>query len=467
MRRLSLFQRFSIIGFVIMVLGTLGIGWWMGEQIQAGVVRQSASTSALYMTSFIAPNLQELSSSTTLTPDHIWVLNHLLSQTELGYQIVTFKVWDRNGRIIYSSNPALTGRTFPIDEDLRSAWEGNIAANISNLQSPENVEERQKYSSLFQVYSPIRLNGTGRIIAVAEFYQTVDALQQDINSARWRTWLVLGSTMLAIYLALVGFVRWTSNTISRQQNELSFQVERLTELLTQNGELRERLQRASANISTVNERFLRRISAELHDGPVQELGAALLRMDRVIGQDQDGHGSLPDGHGQEQLSAIQTSLQNAIQEVRALASGLGLPQLESLGLDEVLRRVVNSHERRTGTRVKLTTAGLPEQTDLSVKIAVSRVVQEALNNSFRHAGGAGQEVNARCEADRIQIEISDRGPGFDVNRAVDWEEHLGLAGMRERIESLGGAFSVESSPNQGTRVRLSLFVQPVSEASYG
>ena len=458
MRRLSLFQRFSITGFVIMVLGTLGIGWWLGDQIKAGVVRESASTSALYMTSFIAPNLQELSTSSSLTPWHLTVLSRVLAQADLGRQIVTFKVWNHQGRILYSSNPDLIGRVFPIDEDLAAAWQGNVAANISNLQGAENVDERQKYSRLLQIYCPVRLYGTNQIIAVAELYQKVDNLQADINTAQWHTWLAVGLAMLLIYLALIGFVRWTSNTIGRQETELTHQVARLTELLTQNGELRERVQRASANAAASNERFLRRISAELHDGPVQELGAALLRMDRVIGQDQAS---------QENLPAIQTSLQNAIREVRALASGLGLPQLEGLSVAELLEQVVNSHEHRTGSQVSLSTSGLPEQADLSVKITLYRIVQEALNNAFRHASGAGQVVSAKCEAGRIQVEVSDQGPGFDVNQSIDWEQHLGLAGMRERVESLGGAFSVESSPNHGTRITASLPLQPLKEATHG
>jgi signal transduction histidine kinase len=273
--------------------------------------------------------------------------------------------------------------------------------------------------------------------------------------------------MVLIYLALVGFVRWTSNTIGRQEIELTQQVARLTELLNQNGELRGRVQRAAANAAAVNERFLRRISAELHDGPVQELGAALLRMDRVIGQNQTRPERIPDNIYQEQLPAIQTSLQNAIQEVRALASGLGLPQLEGLRLAEVLTRAVNSHERRTGTKVKLSIAELPEQTELPVKITVYRIVQEALNNAFRHAGGAGQEVNVKCDAGRIKIEVSDQGPGFDINQSIDWEEHLGLAGMRERVESQGGAFTIESNINHGSRVTVSLPLQPMSEETYG
>lgn len=458
MRHLSLFQRFSITGFVIMVLGTLGIGWWLGDQIKAGVVRESASTSALYMTSFIAPNLQELSTSSSLTPWHITVLSRVLAQANLGRQIVTFKVWDHQGRVLYSSNSDLIGKVFPIDEDLAAAWQGNVAANISNLQGAENVDERQKYSQLLQIYCPVRSYGTDKIIAVAELYQKVDNLQADINTAQWHTWLAVGLAMALIYLALIGFVRWTSNTIGRQETELTRQVARLTELLTQNGELRQRVQRASANAAASNERFLRRISAELHDGPVQELGAALLRMDRVIGQDQVGRENLP---------AIQNSLQNAIREVRALASGLGLPQLDGLSLAELLAQVVNSHEHRTGTQVSLSTAGLPEQAELPVKITLYRIVQEALNNAFRHAGGTGQAVSAKYEAGRIQVEVSDQGPGFDVNQSIDWEQHLGLAGMRERVESLGGAFSLESRLNHGTRVTVSLPLHLLKEENHG
>jgi len=466
MKRLSLFQRFSITGFVIMVLGTLGIGWWLGEQIKAGVIRESAATSALYMNSFIAPNLQELNNSVSLTPWHITVLSRVLKQANLGQQIVTFKVWDHQGRILYSSNPDLIGKVFPIDEDLAAAWQGNISANISNLQGAENVDERKKYSQLLQIYCPVRFYGTDQIIAVAELYQKVDALQADIRTAQWHTWLAVGLTMLLIYLALVGFVRWTSNTIGRQENELTRQVRNLKELLIQNGELRVRVQRAAANAAAGNERFLRRISAELHDGPVQELGAALLRMDRVIGQDQDCLAPIPGSPCHEHLPAIQTSMQNAIQEVRALASGLGLPQLEGLSLEEVLRRVVHSHERRTGTQVKLTMTCLPEQAGLPVKITIYRVVQEALTNAFRHASGAAQEVAAQCEDDLIHIEISDQGPGFDVNQSFNWDEHLGLAGMRERVESLGGAFSLESRNGHGTRVLIRLGLRPGKEETY-
>ncbi len=79
----------------------------------------------------------------------------------------------------------------------------------------------------------------------------------------------------------------------------------------------------------------------------------------------------------------------------------------------------------------------------------------------------GRRSARRCEAGRIRIEVSDQGPGFDVNQSIDWEQHLGLAGMRERVESLGGVFTVESRIDHGTRVTASLPLQPMEEETYG
>ena len=133
-----------------------------------------------------------------------------------------------------------------------------------------------------------------------------------------------------------------------------------------------------------------------------------------------------------------------------------------LRLDEVLERVVNSHERRTGTKVKLTTGDLPDQADLSVKITIYRIVQEALNNAFRHAKWSRTNSQGECyEEGRIHVEVSDQGAGFDVNQSFDWEKHLGLAGMRERAESLGGEFTVESQIDHGSCVLVNLPLKPV------
>lgn len=460
--RRSLMQRFTLASFLIIISGMAGIGWWVGEQIKSDVIKESATTTALYMDSFIAPNLQELSYSKSLTQTHISALSDLLQKTTLGRQVVTFKVWGADGSVIYSTNPSLIGRVFPIDDDQARSWRGEVVAGISDLQNAENVEDRRFHTRLLQIYSPVRRSGSDQIIAVAEFYQSVDALEAEITAAQIRSWLVVGSAMTAIYFLLVGFVRWASNTIGRQEVRLQQQVMQLTEVLTQNADLHERVRRAAASVATLDERFLRRISAELHDGPAQELGLALLRFDGLTGQVEfTSEGALIGSQRKEQLTEIQTSLQRALTEVRSICSGLGLPQLETMTMAEVLTRVVRSHERRTGTRVIVSVDNLPIHTALPAKITAYRLIQEALNNAYRHASGVGQQVQVRCEASYLHIEVSDQGPGFDVTQPIDGEEHLGLAGMRERVESLGGQFWIESDVSRGTRVIARLSLQAV------
>src|SRR5204863_2405892 len=179
------------------------------------------------------------------------------------------------------------------------------------------------------------------------------------------------------------------------------------------------------------------------------LGLALLRLDHVVVRYTER--SPGDGAGQEvdeDLDVIQNSLQHALQEVRAISAGLGLPQLGNLTLPDTLARVVRAHERRTGTNVIVSVDSLPEQAPLPVKITLYRFVQEALNNAYRHAGGVGQQIQVRCDATELSVEVSDQGPGFDGTQESNWDGHLGLVGMRERIESLGGQFRIESEPGR-------------------
>jgi signal transduction histidine kinase len=290
---------------------------------------------------------------------------------------------------------------------------------------------------------------------VAEVYYSVDDLESEIGAAQQRSWLVFGVCTLAMYLLLAGFVRDASRTISRQRTTLSEQVSQLQTLLAQNEALHDRVRRAAGRTTALNERFLRRVSAELHDGPAQELGLALLRLDHVIAHAapaRPGPAVSTQPALADELEIIQGSLGRAMQEVRGISSGLGLPQMEHWTLAETLSRVVSTHERRTGTKAAVHLDCPTVAVPLPVKITLYRLVQEALTNAYRHAGGQGQQVTVRCAGDTLTVEIADEGPGFDGSVDSGPQEHLGLIGMRERVESLGGMFRVESAPGRGTRI---------------
>jgi signal transduction histidine kinase len=114
---------------------------------------------------------------------------------------------------------------------------------------------------------------------------------------------------------------------------------------------------------------------------------------------------------------------------------------------------IRDYERKTGAAVTLNAPSRPVATSLPIQITMYRLLQESLSNGFRHAGGLGQHVEIKAAAGRLTGEVSDRGAGFDTSVTVP-DGHMGLAGMRERVEILGGAFELQSTPHQGTTIRV-------------
>lgn len=465
--RMDLPGRFLLVSLVIILLGSLRIGSWVSQIIEDGVVHQAGATSALYVDSFISPLFQGKDQNTALAPAQIQTLGTLLQDTPLGQQITAFKVWDTRGTLLFSKDREQIGQVFPIHERMQKALGGEVSSEISLLAEAENVIERTQADRLLETYSPISLSGTRQIIAVAEFYQRVDDLERVLAQARFMSWLAVGGVMVAIYLLLAVFVRSTSRIIDRQNFELDSQVKELSRLLRQNQELDERVRRAAASVATLNEGYLRRIGAELHDGPAQELALSVLRLDRVIRRaEKSGNGMEGEPGGlssNDELLVIESLLQNTLNEMRTIAAGLSLPQLAGLSLTETLVKAVRAHERRTNSRVNLRLIDLPEQAALPVKITLYRLVQEALNNAFRHADGKGQEVYAQMVKKKLAVIISDQGPGFDPEVQRNREGHLGLFGMRERVESLGGLFEIHSQVGSGTLVQARLNLFPEGE----
>lgn len=447
----SLLQRFNVAGAAIILLGTLLIGWWVGREIKTSILNESAAATALYLDSFITPNLQQLGQSDSLAPEHAATLESLLNKTDLGQQIVAIKVWDKNMTILYSNYPSLVGKTFPTD-DLVEAWSGRIVANISDLGEDEHIEERKLYKRLLEIYVPIRQTGTHRIIAVAEFYQTSDTIEAEIALAQRQSWLAIGSGMGIVYLALALFFQWTRSQIRQRETALRNQVAQLKELIAQNDELDLRIRRARANAATLNERLLLRISAELNRQATQKLNASLTFLHDFVETSRVCPLADQSNPCNENLPIIQSSLETAVKEIVSIANGLGLPHLEEMSLREVFASAVLAHEQRTGTHVTFHASELPEDAALPVKITAYRIVQEGLNNAYRHARGLGQQVQVAFEAARLQIEISDRGSGFDTTLPLHKRERLGLAGMRERVESLGGRLTIESNRGEGTKI---------------
>ena len=169
-----------------------------------------------------------------------------------------------------------------------------------------------------------------------------------------------------------------------------------------------------------------------------------------------------DGQTQERsdLHIVRESMTDALSEIRNICSGLILPELNGLSPARVIENASGLYEQRTGTAVDLEINSAPDDLTMSMKICLYRFVQEALNNSFRHADGKGQRVVCQSGNGILEVEVSDTGPGFDPSSTLDSRAGLGLLGLRERIESLGGVLEITSTPEDGTRLSMRCNIAP-------
>ena len=453
----KLTQQFLFASTAVFLAGMAIVGAWTSDRIESGVTHNSAVSTALYFESFIAPIIQDLATADTLPAPKQELLGRLISTTPLSQRVVSFKIWRHDGVIVYSTQPELIGKSFPATPKFRQAWAGRVAAELDELNEEENRLERAEGIPLLEVYAPIRQENSDRIIAVAEFYERADQLRRDIFRAKLEAWLIIGGVAVCAISVLFGIVRRASRTIDQQKRELQNKITELQTLLAQNVDLRARVERSSQRALEINERHLRRLGAELHDGPAQLLGLALLRLDSFERMSAARHngGESHGPPGSNDAETIRTAIREALNEIRNISVGMSLPLLDRLSIEETLRAAVRDHMRRTNTEVESVIAVDGATAIHPIKTATFRFVQEALNNATRHASGVGQKLRAYLDDGSIVIEVSDNGRGFDPADQRS-EDQIGLVGMRERIESLGGEFAIKSTAGTGTQLRARL-----------
>ena len=458
---LALRTQFTLAAAVVLLGGMIAIGLWVADRVVRAVTFNTAAALALYMESSVAPLIQELQASEQLTEATQQRLDELLRQPAIGEHILSIRIWRLDGTVVYSRWKELIGKGFPISDSFRLAAEGKLAIDITGpgaAEEEEDAHERALAPDLIEIYTPVRETNTRRVIAVAEFYAAAQKLRSDVRDEVASSWLIVAHVTLYMMAALWGIVARGSRTIDEQRAQLRERIGELQSLLRQNEDLRVRLQRSNATVADANEQFLRRIGADLHDGPAQLLSYTLLRLHKLA--------PLIEAAGTEkerrELLFIRESLGDTLQEVRNISEGLALPELGSISLREVIELAISSHERVTSTLVARQLQDLPEDTPQSLKICVYRFVQEGLTNAFRHADGMGQAVSARG-TQVLEVSVSDDGQGFATGGPAAGTG-LGLAGLRARIEAIGGRLEVCSTPGLGTHLAASFDLGKVRHA---
>lgn len=441
----SLAWRFATAGGLVMVVAAIAVAWWVSGRIQEIVVRNTANSTALYMESFIAPLMQDLSVSQDLSQQSRLEIDRLIKQTALGERVVSFKLWREGGLLIDASNADLIGQRFAVTENLALAWLGDVRADFEDTKDAEDVAENALGVPLLEVYSPIREIATGRVIAVAEFYEVATQLKADLIQARLTTWGAVILVMACIGGTLFAIVLRGSKTIDRQ-------VAALQEMSAKNLSLRRRVQGAAVRFSAMNDSALQQIGTDLHDGPAQMMGYAALRIDAL-------RSHISSAQGQSELAAVETAIKSAMTEIRNMSRGLSLPDLDRKSVADLLEALAQSlserFEERVEVRVDMDCADLPKV----IKLCLYRMAREGLNNGWRHAEGKGLALDLMVHDGQLRFSVLDRGQA-DVTD-IETSEGLGLSGLRDRVESLGGQLTLSRREAGGHELRMTLDIGEV------
>lgn len=230
---------------------------------------------------------------------------------------------------------------------------------------------------------------------------------------------------------------------------------RLKDITAQVEGLNKRSQLA-VSVIKAQEEERRRVARDIHDGPAQHIANLVFRIEvcqKLLGSDVErARGEL------EQLKGL---LRDSLQEVRRIIFDLRPLALDDLGLAPALRGYLENVAGKSGLETELKVLGLERRTPPAVEITLFRLVQEAVNNAWKHARAGRVMVKLEFLPLQVRAVVEDNGHGFDVEAALGGGgEHFGLLGMRERVGLVEGTLEITSQPGRGTRVS---FAIPVKE----
>lgn len=321
---------------------------------------------------------------------------------------------------------------FTMDKDLRYTWSygprwGYSAAELLGRRDDE-LEGADDVSELLAFKAEVIRTGVG---AQAELKARI--------KGEWLLYHLTLEPLIDKNGEVTGFTAASMDITNLRRLEMQ-NVEKTTQI-----EVQRRL---------IQQREMERmeIARDLHDGPIQELVAAGMKLSEAMLESEETS-------RKNLLNDLQAILQNQTRELRQFCQELRPPALAPFGLEKAIRSHVqtfNSRAPEVKINLNLMRDGqlLPEET----RMALFRVYQEQMNNIFKHSRCEQINIALLVEPDQVTLEIRDDGVGFTL--PDNWIKlvrtgHLGLVGMRERIEAINGTMEISSKPGEGTVIRVS------------
>jgi signal transduction histidine kinase len=554
-RALGAWGRISLVGLAAAGLLAVSLGLYLPRRVERHLLHSELEFDRMGLAALLSE--RALPGDESSRDD----LDRFVRAAVLRGDYVRVKLWSPEGRIVYSDEPRLVGRSFPPEESLRRALGGETRQEVTDLSAPENIFERPLARRLLEVYLPVERGG--QVVGAWEVYRSLDRVDAALGKVRRAVWLSVGgglgvlvvfllssfgsllrslqekraeaerrSADLAVLLdvsravagsldvdalagaavrtvaqrgdlrgvalvrrapaaghpaqvvasssragcsgaCLVGAApgvevhdgrcvtlavelagsgglllvacRAVEEGFTGEEQELLAAAGEQVAVALENARLYETLRAAeeerrglTARLVSAHEDERRRIVGEIHDGLGQDLHRVLFGL--------RGCRSSPAEETAEELSRLEQVVDESSRRLRRLLQELRPSTLDDVGLAASLRGLAHRLRDEDGLDVAIRSADLAEP-PVAVRVAVFRIVQEALRNVAKHAGTTKAVVDLDVHGGTLLVQVADRGQG----RPAQESDRLGVWLMRERAEALGGSLSIESGPG-GTTV---------------
>jgi len=387
-------------------------------------VNDAAKAAAVLADAVVQPALTD--GLVTGDPKSFAAMDRAVRNHVLGPSSVRVKIWTASGRVVYSDEPRLVGRVYPLGAEERSVFTTPVTrAEVSDLKAPENTYERGQ-GRLLEVYRPVWTPSGEPLLF--ETYAKYDGVTSRATQL-WRGFAgITISSLLALVVLMMPVVWGLLSRIRRAQDQ------------------RERLLERAIEAST-DER--RRIAGTLHDGVVQELaGASYVVSGAAVEAETKGQGELA-----HRLRTAAATVRNGIGSMRTLLVDIYPPTLATSGLAAALEDLAAGLQCLD---VDVEVALAPEaERDLDPERArvIYRLAHECLLNCKRHSRAKRITIALVRDDGVVELEIADDGVGFDPAQATAQhaDGHFGLRILADVAQAAGAELHLSTAPGQGTR----------------
>lgn len=420
-------MRHPVTQFVLVSVLLVVAVTWVTDSLSRRAAEQEAVADARATTELLARTVVEPSLPVGIAREDNTVPARLFTTTAQDRLLVDYvervKIWDADGRVVWSDQPELIGEVFELGADARAVLaDGQAQAGVSDLTRPENRFEMQE-DGLLEVYTYLE-SREGEPLLFEVYYAADEiAARTETILSTFRPISAGGVLLLAL---LATPLLWL-----------------LTQRLARGAVARERLLQEMVEAS---DRERRGVARDLNDGVVPKIRAASTALAQEAGAE-----DVPASLGRR-LRSVDDQLRDSLRALRTLVVEVYPPHLDGDSLPGALEELL-VEARADGLETSCAIEGDLRGADRDGVALVWRVAREAVRNVLTHARARRVDLVVRRRGSALSLRITDDGVGF-VPGAFAHQDGFGLRSLQDLVGELGGSLRVESGPGRGTTVRL-------------